>query len=292
MVKNSIRGKQKAILSGLIINSSYAVIELGFGFFTGSMALIADAIHNLTDTLILLISFFADKIANRNPDSKKTFGYGRATILAVLLNAGIMFFSACLIIYESILRFNSFNEIQGGLVAVIAFIGIIVNGSISYLLSKHKDELNIKTAYIDMLYDALTSFGAMVSGLVIYFGGVQNIDSIIGIYIALLLLFNTFKLLKEAVAILFESTPAEVDYDAIVEAIKSQKLIIKVDDIHIWTIKSGYNALSCHIVIDEVNISKSRFVVDKLKKLLAEEYNIQHSTIEVEFKDCSPAHNY
>ena len=184
MVKNSIRGKQKAILSGLIINSSYAVIELGFGFFTGSMALIADAIHNLTDTLILLISFFADKIANRNPDSKKTFGYGRATILAVLLNAGIMFFSACLITYESILRFNSFNEIQGGLVAVIAFIGIIVNGSISYLLSKHKDELNIKTAYIDMLYDALTSFGAMVSGLVIYFGGVQNIDSIIGIYIA------------------------------------------------------------------------------------------------------------
>lgn len=279
--------KDGSIKFGLILNSLYTVVEFAFGIFTGSLALIADATHNLTDTFTLTISFIANRIAKREANERKTFGYGRATILAALLNATVMLAVAGFIIFEAIQRLQHPTEIEGGIVAIVASVGIVVNGSIAYILSKNRKDLNMRSAFVDMAFDALSSLAAVVSGLIIYFTGAKYIDSIVGLIIAALLLYNTLKILKEAVQILLEGTPVDIDIAAVTDAISSTEKVMKVDDMHVWAIRSGYNALSCHIVIDEKQLPQSREIVEAVKTKLRKDHDIQHATIEVELEDCT-----
>jgi cobalt-zinc-cadmium efflux system protein len=273
------------ILFGLILNSGYTIIEFVFGFLTGSLALIADASHNLTDTFTLSVSFVANRIARREADAGKTFGYGRATILAALLNASVMIAVAGFIIFEAIQRLAHPQPVEGGIVAIVATVGIAVNGSIAYMLSKRRHDLNMKSAFIDMAFDALSSLGAVIAGLVILLTGINGIDSIVGLLIAALLLYNVGKIIREAVQILLEGTPKDIDVTEVTEAISRIKQIRSIDDLHAWTIRSGYNALSCHIIIDEEQIVQSRVIVESVKSMLRKDFNIQHATIEVEFQD-------
>lgn len=278
--------KDSSIKFGLILNSLYTVGEFGFGIATGSLALIADATHNLTDTFTLSVSYFANRLAKREANESKTFGYGRATILAALLNASVMIAVAGFIAFEAIQRLQNPIEIEGGIVALVALVGIGVNGSIAYVLSKNRKDLNMRSAFIDMVFDALSSLGAVIAGLVIVFTDIHYVDTIVGLLIAFLLLFNTLKILKEAVQILLEGTPKDLDIVAVTDAIGSHDKVLQVDDMHIWAIRSGYNALSCHIAIDEAELKNSRKIVESIKRVLREEYAIEHATIEVELEEC------
>lgn len=276
---------ERGIKFGLVLNTAYTIVEFGFGIFTGSLALIADASHNLTDTLTLGISFVANRIAKRKANDTKTFGYGRATILAALLNAVIMLGVAAFIVFEAVERLANPQPVEGGIVAAVAFIGILVNGSIAYILYKQRSDLNMRSAFIDMAFDALSSFGAVVAGLIILFTGIPWVDSAVGLIIAGLLVYNTGKILSEAVGILLESTPKDIDFNKIKNSILENKNVLSVDDMHIWTIRSGYNALSCHIAIDEDKLRESRKIVKEVKELLRQA-GIQHTTIEVELEEC------
>lgn len=278
-------GKDGSLKFGLILNSLYTVVEFTFGVLTGSLALIADATHNLTDTVTLTISFVANRIARQDANERKTFGYGRATILAALLNATLMFAVAGFIIFEAIERLRNPTEIEGGIVALVATVGIVVNGSIAYVLSKRRQDLNMKSAFVDMAFDALSSLAAVVSGIIILLTGVQYIDSIVALIIAALLLYNVIKILKEAVEILLEGTPKDVDVSVITKAITRLDRILQVDDMHIWVIRSGYNALSCHIVINEADLNDSRVIVETVKGMLRNDFYIEHATIEVELEN-------
>lgn len=271
---------------GLALNSLFTVVEFIFGIFTGSLALIADASHNLTDTFTLTISFVANRIARRNADESRSFGYGRTTILAALLNASIMLAVAGFIAFEAIRRLTHPQPIEGGVVALVALAGIVVNGSIAYVLSRHSKDLNMRSAFIDMAFDTLSSLGAVVAGVIILFTGTNGIDSIVGLLIAALLVYNTLKILKEAVQILLEGAPKDIDVTKLISAIVGVDGVLQVDDMHVWTIRSGYNALSCHIAIDEKDLPKSREIVEKIKLTLRSNYDIQHATIEVELEDC------
>ena len=276
-----------AIKFGLVLNSLFTVVEFGFGIVTGSLALIADASHNLTDTFTLMVSFTANRLARREANESKTYGYGRATILAALLNASVMLAVAAFIVFEAIQRLTHPQPIEGGIVAIVACVGIAVNGSIALVLSKHRKDLNMRSAFIDMSFDALSSLGAVIAGLVILFTGVNGIDSVVGLLIAGLLVYNTLKILKEATQILLEGTPKEIDINSVKQAIVDTDNVLKIDDVHIWAIRSGYNALSCHIVIDEKNLPKSRVIVEAVKTTLRSGHDIQHATIEVELEDCT-----
>lgn len=276
-----------SIKFGLVLNSAFTVVEFIFGILTGSLALIADAAHNLTDTFTLTVSFVANRLARREANDSKTFGYGRATILAALLNASVMLAVAGFIVFEAIQRLNHPQAVEGGVVAVVALVGIAVNGSIAYVLSKNRKDLNMRSAFIDMSFDALSSLGAVVAGLLIMITGINGIDSIVGLLIATLLVYNTFKILSEAVQILLEGTPKDTDIAAITKAIADTEKVLQVDDMHVWAIRSGYNALSCHIVIDEKDLPKSRDIVEQVKANLTNSYGIQHATIEVELEDCT-----
>ena len=278
--------KDGSLKFGLVLNSLYTIVEFIFGILSGSLALIADATHNLTDTLTLAISFVANKVARRDSNEQNTYGYGRATILAALLNAAIMVGVSVFIAFEAIQRFQTPSHVEGGIVAIVASVGILVNGSIAYVLSKRRNDLNMRSAFIDMAFDALSSLAAVIAGLVIYFTGIQYIDSVVAIIIALLLLYNAIKIIREAVQILLEGTPKDVDLSAITQAIISTEGVLEVDDMHIWAIRSGYNALSCHVVIDDMLFGKSPLVVNVIKEQLQKDFNIHHATIEVEYKLC------
>lgn len=280
------KDSNRAIRFGLVLNTTYTIIEFTFGVLTGSLALIADAAHNLTDTFTLSVSYIANKISKRDADESKTFGYGRATILAALLNSSVMLAIAGFISFEAIQRFRNPVEIEGGVIAAVASIGILVNGSIAYVLSKQKNDLNMRSAYIDMAFDALSSLGAVLAGFLIVVTGIHGIDSVIGLLIAALLLYNAYKILAEAAQILLEGAPKDIDIAAVTAGISRVSGVFGVDDLHIWSIKSGYNALSCHITIDEGDLKDSRTIVEKVKDLLRQDHNIQHATIEVELEDC------
>ena len=276
-----------SIKFGLVLNTGFTIVEFVFGILTGSLALIADAAHNLTDTFTLSVSFIANRLARREANDSKTFGYGRATILAALLNASVMLAVAAFIVIEAIQRFGDPHPVEGGVVAVVAFVGILVNGSIAYVLSKNRKDLNMRSAFVDMAFDALSSLGAVIAGLIIWLTGITWVDSAVGLVIAALLVYNTLKILREAVQILLEGTPADLDIAAVTDSIVSTDKVMKVDDMHVWAIRSGYNALSCHIVIDEKQLPNSRDIVEAVKAKLRNEQNIQHATIEVELEDCT-----
>lgn len=276
-----------SIKFGLVLNTAFTIVEFVFGILTGSLALIADAAHNLTDTFTLTVSFVANRLARREANDSKTFGYGRATILAALLNASVMLAVAAFIVFEAIQRLGHPQSVEGGVVAMVAAVGILVNGSIAYVLSKNRKDLNMRSAFVDMAFDALSSLGAVIAGLIILFTGITWIDSAIGLVIAALLLYNTFKILSEAVQILLEGTPKDLDITAITKAITDTDKVLSVDDMHVWAIRSGYNSLSCHIAIDEVELKNSRKIVERVKAKLLNDYDIHHATIEVELENCT-----
>lgn len=271
---------------GLILNSGFTIFEFVIGIATGSLALIADAAHNLTDSLTLVISYIAQRIGRRLPTKAKTYGYGRATIVAALLNAGILIAVAAFIGYEALRRFSEPHEVPGGAVAGVAFVGILINGFIALRFRKRKDDLNVRSAYTNMLYDTLSSVGAMVAGIVMLITGWSGLDAIVGLLIAGMLLFATFKIIGEALHVLLEGVPPGIDLAKIEKKLLGVRQVKDIDDLHVWSISSDYIALSCHLIVDENDLKDSRHIVEEAKKLLAETFTISHSTIEIELQDC------
>lgn len=274
----------KSLIFGLLLNGAYTVVGFVFGLLTGSLALIADAIHNLTDSVTLGISLAANRIAARKANSRKTFGYGRATILAAVINASFLIGIALFIVNEAVQRLQNPVEVEGGIIAAVAFGGIVVNATVAYMLSKNRHDLNMRSAFIDQLFDALSSLGAMLAGLIIMFTGIQFIDTVVALIVVALLLYNTIKILKEATNILLEGVPDGVDIDRIQAVIIAIDKVKEVDDMHVWAIRSGYNALSCHVIIDEQELKSSPIIVETIKETLRTEHGIKHATIEIELE--------
>lgn len=277
----------KTIKFGFILNSLFTVFELVVGSLTGSLALIADGTHNLTDSLTLGISYMAERIGKRAADSRRSYGYGRAKIIASLLNAGILVAIAGFIGFESIQRLNQPREVPGLVVAAVAAVGIIINGSIAYATSKQRHNLNIRSAYTNMLYDTLSSAGALLAGIAIAIFGWTWLDSVVGIIIAGLLLFTTLGIVKDALHILLEGVPSDIDIQRLKKRLITLDYVIDIDDIHAWTIDSDYYAFSCHLIVAESDLPHSRKIVEQAKEILAKEFKFKHSTIEVELEDRS-----
>ncbi|MCA9334157.1 cation transporter [Candidatus Saccharibacteria bacterium] len=270
---------------GLILNTGFTIFEMAVGVITGSLALIADATHNLTDSLTLGIALIAERIGKRHADDRRSYGYGRAKIIASLLNAGILVAIAAFIGFEAIQRLGEPKDVPGLTIAAVAAIGIAINGSIAYLLSKQRHNLNARSAYTNMLYDTLSSVGALLAGFAIALFGWTWLDSAVGILIAVMLLYATFGIIKDALHILLEGVPSDIDLRLVKHNLLKLENIIGIDDIHAWTIDNDYYAFSCHLIVDEQKYKDSRHTVEVAKKLLADKYGFRHSTIEVELED-------
>lgn len=273
---------------GIALNAGFTIFEFSIGILSGSLALISDAGHNLTDSLSLLISFFANKIAKRQANFEHTYGYGRATILAALLNGLILFILAFYIFYEAYHRFQNPQPVEGSLVMVVAIVGITINLSIALLFRNNKNDLNIRSAYLNMLFDALASVGALIAGLLIVLTGMTIFDSFISILIGILLLRSSWHVVIEALHVLLEGVPEGIQVNKVKEAIGQILNIKGVDDLHVWALSSQNAALSCHIVIEDCDVEESTKIVKQVKEMLHHKFNIEHATIETELIGCPP----
>lgn len=273
---------------GLVLNTGFTIFEFAIGIVSGSLALISDAGHNLTDSLSLLIAFFAQKIAKREANLDHSYGYGRATILAALLNGLILVLLAFYIFYEAWRRIMQPEPVEGGLVMAVAFVGILINGSIALLFRKNTDDLNIRGAYINMFYDALASVGALLAGFLIVVTKQSIFDSIISILIGILLLRSSWEVIRAAMHVLLEGVPEGLDVAKVKEAILNTPQIKNIDDLHVWAISSHYAALSCHVVIENCDLDESTKLVKQVKDTLHQQFKIEHATIETELTECPP----
>ncbi|MDT3391647.1 MAG: cation diffusion facilitator family transporter [Bacillota bacterium] len=286
----TITEKQTPFVIGVNLNLIYIVAELGFGFSTNSMALIADASHNFSDVLGLLVAWLAVWLSQKAPTAKRTYGYKSASILAALFNAVFLLIAIGGIITEAIQRLNQPATPHGWTVISVALLGVIVNGVTTFLfVHGQKEDLNIKGAFMHMAADTGVSLGVVVTGFIMLATDWTWLDPVVSLVIAVIILIGTWGLLRDAINLALNGVPNNVDLAAITKCIASQPSVSKVHDLHVWAIGTSDNALSVHLVRDTTE-NNDCFLND-LDQQLRTHYNIQHITIQVEYGDCQQLGN-
>ncbi len=267
---------------GFLLNTGFTIFEFFIGFLSGSLALVSDAAHNLTDSLSLLVSFIATKVAKKGANINKTYGYGRATVLAALINSLILLSLAAYIFIEAFKRFQNPEPVEGGLVVIVALVGIVINGTIAFQFFKSRGDLNIRSAFLNMALDTLASVGALLAGLIIVLTGSTFVDPLISIIIGCMLLYSGWSIIKSAVHLLFDGVPEGTDIPAIQKAILMMPGVKAMDDLHVWALSTTSAAMSGHLVIKDSSLKESIALKEKVKQMLFEKFNIEHATIETE----------
>jgi cobalt-zinc-cadmium efflux system protein len=271
------------LLIGVALNALFVVVEAGAGFFTGSLALLTDAGHNLSDVGSLLLSLLAFKLASIKPNGKYTYGYKKTTILATLINAVILFVAVGIIFWEAIHRFNSPKEMPGITVAVVSFIGIIINGLSAFLFFRDKDsDLNMKGAYLHLLADAMVSLGVVIGGIVMYFTHFYWIDSALSLVICIVILVSSFHLLKDSLRLSLDGIPVDVDVQKVEAALLNITGVMSLHHLHIWAMSTTENAMTVHVVVSKQLTDVEVVGLKKEIKHVLEHQSVHHSTLEIE----------
>lgn len=269
----------QAIFRAMGVTLLFMVIEAIGGWYSNSLALLSDAAHMLTDVGAMLLSLFAIWVSRRPSTQKMSFGYHRAEILGALVSGLTIWLLAGILVFESFHRLRSPQEVQGGVVSIVATIGLLANIlSMRMLHHAQHENMNAKAAYLHMLSDALGSIGAIVAGLVLYFYDWRPIDPIVTIFFSLLMLVSSWELVREAVAVLMESTPSGIDSEAVKLDLQALNQVKEAHDLHIWTVSTGRMALSVHLVTE----GPSDQVLRAAMELLESKYGIIHTTIQIE----------
>lgn len=258
----------------------FALVEAIGGWLTGSLALLGDAGHMFSDSASLALAWFAAWIALKPPSRRHTYGLARVEILVALFNGLLMLAVVAGIVHEAIDRLAHPRDVAGGQVMLIASIGLLVNIGVALALYRAEKNLNSRAAMLHVMGDLLGSIAALASGAVIYFTGWLPIDPILSLFISALLLFSTFNLLREAVHVLMEGVPMNLDSDEVERAMRDMEGVSAIHDVHIWTLASGVVALSAHVVL--VDLHGWMDVLPRMREMLNEKYGINHVTLQPE----------
>ena len=266
----------------LIITILFLIIEVFTAILTNSLALLANATHMFTDVAGIGLALFAINFSSkRSATPHKTYGFYRIEILAALINSTIILVLSFYIIYEAYWRLFKTTEIEGFYVFVIAVIGLIVNLVGIKILHKHvKENINVEGAYLEVLKDMYGSCVVIATALILIFTELYIMDPIISIGLSLFILPRTWSLMKRVVNILMEGVPPNISYEEVKKSILEVKGVTGVFDIHLWTITSGFDAMTAHVVISD--ISKSQSILKEIISILEKKYNITHNTIQIE----------
>ena len=271
----------KAFAIGIILNSIYIVIEFTYGIIFNSMALVADAGHNLSDVAGLLIAWGATYLAGKAASSKKTYGYKKTTILASLLNGIILMIAVGAIAYEAITRFFNPLPVPGTTIIIVASIGVVINTITALLFMKGmKNDLNIKGAFLHMAADAGVSVGVVLGGVVINATGFYLIDPILSVIIVIIITIGTWGLLQESFNMTLDSVPEGIKLEDVKNYIASLDGVINLHDLHIWAMSTTETALTAHIVTEEGLQNDELLKI--LNKGLHDKFGIEHTTIQLE----------
>jgi cobalt-zinc-cadmium efflux system protein len=287
----SLTGRR--LLLSVLITIVFVVVEAATGYVSNSLALMSDAGHNFADALALILSWYGLWIASRPSSAKHSYGYHRVGILTALLNAVTLVVIALLVFWEAITRLRHPEPVQSTPMIVVALIAILLNTVISLWLRKAaKHDLNVRSAYMHMLGDAISAAGVVVAGVVVAFTGASIADPVVSILIGLLILWSSWGILKESVNVLLEGIPEGMDMWSVEQTINDVHGVLAVHDLHVWTVGSGMICCSCHITVEEQSVRSGENVLRAVTKELEHEFGITHTTIQVEVGGCEPNDMY
>tara|TARA_R110001606_G_scaffold26447_6_gene85421 strand:+ start:17798 stop:18682 length:885 start_codon:yes stop_codon:yes gene_type:complete len=274
----------RAFALGISLNIIYIVVEVIFGLLAGSMALLADAGHNLSDVLGLAVAWAGAELSKRPPSKRFTYGLGGSSILAALLN-GLFLLVACgAIAWEAIERFSAPSPVASTTVIIVASLGIVINfGTAMLFVSGQKEDINIRGAFLHMMADAGVSAGVVIGGIAIYFSGLIWIDPLISLLIVALIFWSTWGLLSEAVRMSLAGVPRDIDVEEVMAYLASLPGVQTVHDLHIWPMSTSETAMTAHLVLPEGHPGKG--FLASVQKELNTLFSIHHITIQIELED-------
>lgn len=275
---------KKRLKIAIILTGVVMLLEFAGGILTNSLALMSDAGHMLTHFFALGMSFFAISLSSLPATKIRTYGFFRAEVLAAFFNSVILFLLATWIFYEAVRRFILPNEIMAIQMLIVALIGLGANGaSIVLLHGMGKHDINIRSAFVHVLGDTFSSVAVVIGGLVIYYTGLHVVDAILSMFISVLILIWAGRLFLESSHILLESTPKDVDIDKVVKLIKENIPQVKeVHDVHVWVITSQIYAMTAHVLVEEIPLSQSLKIMNKINQLVDKHHHIRHTNIQFE----------
>lgn len=275
------KSNKNVFLAGIALNMAFVLAEVIAGIAYDSMALLTDAGHNLSDVASLVVSLIAFWIAKKQSNAVYTYGFKKTTVLAALVNAVVLLIAIGILGYEAFTRILKPKPVEGGVIAWVAAIGIVVNSVSAYLFFRQKHELNSRAAYLHLLADALVSLGVVVAGIVISYTNFYWIDPAIGLVIMVVILISTWGLLRDSFRMSIDAVPAGIELNAIKDIIRNVQHVRHVHHVHVWSISTTENALTAHVVIDEqLPFDEKLKVIDQIKHEL-KHHDIHHSTIEM-----------
>jgi cobalt-zinc-cadmium efflux system protein len=272
----------------ILLNGLITLVEIVGGIFSNSLALISDAIHNLSDTLALILAWLANNISGRKPNARRTFGYKRFEILSAFINASILTAISIYLIYEAIVRFLHPEPVRSGLMLIIAVIGLGANlVSMLFLHHDSNKNLNIKAAYVHLLGDTLSSVAVIGGAILIYFTKVVWIDPLLTFIISIVIIIQAYKILRESVDILMQSTPESLDLDEIKNYLEQLPMIRNIHHVHCWRLQDHDILFEAHIETSEdLLLSDSSKLLKEVEGILKQNFHINHTILQVEFDVC------
>lgn len=277
---HSVSSLNKAFLLGIALNVAFVAVEFTVGIYYGSMGLLSDAGHNLSDVAGLLLAMLAFRLAQAHATPHYTYGYKKSTVLISLLNSMILLVAVGVIVAESVGRMLHPAPVEGGAIAWTAGIGVLINGFTAWLFLKDKDrDLNVKGAYLHMAADALVSVGVLVSGLVISWTGWTLIDPIVGLVVAVIIVASVWSLTRDSLRLSLDGVPSGIRIEDLERTMASVPGVEAVHHIHVWAISTTENALTAHVVLADPGRPEP---VKRQLKALLEEAGIHHATLEFE----------
>jgi cobalt-zinc-cadmium efflux system protein len=282
-------GTSTRLIISVFLNGLITVVEIAGGILSNSLALISDAIHNMSDTLALVLAWLAHRVGQRKADARKTFGYRRFEILSAFINASALTGISIYLIYAAIIRFIQPEPVQPTLMLTIAVIGLFANLlSMLFLHRDSKHSLNVKAAYLHLLGDTLSSVAVVGGAIVIGFTGLWWIDPVLTLVISGVIIRQAWQILRESTDILMQAAPAHLDLELIRKTVEQHEAIRNIHHVHCWQLSDRQIHFEAHVeTTRNMNLQESGVMIDDISRILKERYSIGHTTLQVEYQACA-----
>ena len=279
----------KRLFATMTLNLVITAAEAVGGILSGSLSLLSDAMHNFSDAVAVIISYIAIKMREKPNSAEKTFGYKRAELLAAVINASVLLFISVYLVYESIERFIEPQPIDGLVMTLVASVGLAANVAGTLLLRKGaKDNVNIRSAYIHLFSDAVSSVAVIAGGAAIYFFGIYWLDPVLTLLISAYVIKECYGILSEVTHILMESTPANISVSGIKDRIETIDGVADIHHVHVWSVDEHDIHFEAHVNTEkDIKVSESDILRQRIEQILHDSFGINHSAIQFEFHCCS-----
>lgn len=277
----------KRLTLSLALTAAFVVVEIVAGLWGNSLALLTDAAHNFTDVIALGLSWYALRVALKPAHAGKTYGYHRVGILVALVNSATLVLIACGIFYEAYHRFLLPPAVDSKILIGVGALAFIINLVTAWMVKEGSEhDLNLRSAFLHLMGDVLSTLGAVIAGAIIFFTGWNWLDPLVSVLIGGFILYNAWGILRQTIRILLESAPENIDVPKMVDDIRAVDGVHGVHDLHVWSISEDLRALSAHLTIDDLPVSAGARIRRGVSEILFRKYNIQHATLQLECEAC------